>query len=383
VNASCLPASLAPAQRDATATSSASANYARFFWGTTLLQSYRSLRSICVSIYGLALGLLCTGFPASVSAAPDDHKYATVPFTYVDNRMMIDCMINGQGPFVMIVDTGDPVISITPETAKRLAVTVREAGTATGAGNKSVKTGSTTLGTLSIGALSFKNADAEVIDLTEIRTKLHFAHLDGIIGYPILKQFATFVNVDDGEISFGTTRPAIPTNATNSTFTGVLPVIAARIEGITTTVLVDAGDRSSLTLFTPFAKQHTFYVRYPSNRNIITGFGIGGPIYADVFTLPSLEVLGTRITGVVTRASRQTGGAFAGTDQGGSIGTGILKRFNIVYDYPHHTIIAWPSKFFKTPDHFVPPGSSGVTDRPLNHSLGMKLAHQRMSPERS
>jgi hypothetical protein len=315
-----------------------------------------------------ALGLLCTGFPISIGAASDDYKHATVPFTYVDNRMMIDCMINGQGPFVMIIDTGDPVISITPETAKRVAVGVRDAGTVTGAGNNSVKTSSTKLEMLSIGPLSFKNVDAEVIDLTEIRTKLRFPHLDGIIGYPILKQFATFVNVDDGEISFATARPAIPDNATRTTFTGVIPVIAARIEGIATTVLVDAGDRSSLTLFTPFAKQHAFYVQYPSNRNIITGFGIGGPIYADVFTLPSLDVLGTHIAGVVTRASRQTGGAFAGTDQGGSIGTGILKRFNIVYDYPHHTIIAWPSRYFKSPDHFVPPGSIGITYRPSNHS---------------
>ncbi len=37
-------------------------------------------------------------------------------------------------------------------------------------------------------------------------------------------------------------------------------------------------------------------------------------MFADVFALPSLDVLGTRLTGVVTRASRQTGGAFAGTD---------------------------------------------------------------------
>jgi hypothetical protein len=34
-----------------------------------------------------------------------------------------------------------------------------------------------------------------------------------------------------------------------------------------------------------------------------------------------------------------------------------LKRFNIVYDYPRDNIIAWPSKYFTTPDAFVPPGS--------------------------
>lgn len=31
--------------------------------------------------------------------------------------------------------------------------------------------------------------DADGLDLSEIRTELHFPHLDGIIGYPVLKQF--------------------------------------------------------------------------------------------------------------------------------------------------------------------------------------------------
>jgi hypothetical protein len=131
-----------------------------------------------------------------------------------------------------------------------------------------------------------------------------------------------------------------------------------KIAGIPTTVLVDTGDRSSLTLFTPFAKRYLFYDRYRSRQNIVTGYGLGGPIYADVFTLPRLDVFGFHVAGVVTRASRQTRGVFATTGDGGSIGTGMLKRFNVVYDYPDHTIVAWPSKYFNAPDAFVPPGTA-------------------------
>jgi hypothetical protein len=137
----------------------------------------------------------------------------------------------------------------------------------------------------------------------------------------------------------------------------VLPEIHAVIDGLAGKVLVDSGDRSSLTLFGPFAKQNGFFGRHPSRENIVTGYGLGGPVYADVFTLPSLDVFGTHLTNVVTRASRQTGGVFASTSDSASIGTGVLKRFNIVYDYPHNTIVAWPSKYFMTADTFVPPGS--------------------------
>ena len=292
-----------------------------------------------------------------VAAAAPPAAQTTIPFAYVDNRIVVECKIDGEGPFTMILDTGSPSIAVTPETAAKLAVAVRDAGTVTGAGNKSAKNGRATIARLSLGSLTFKGLDADVLDLTEIRTKLHFPRLDGIIGYPVLKRFATFVDVDDKTITFAASAPPAPPNATTTRFEGVLPEIHAVIDGFAGKVLVDSGDRSSLTLFGPFAKQNGFFGRYPSRENIVTGYGLGGPVYADVFTLPSLDVFGTHLTNVVTRASRQTGGVFASTADSASIGTGVLKRFNIVYDYPHNTIVAWPSKYFMTADTFVPPGS--------------------------
>lgn len=292
-----------------------------------------------------------------VAAAAPPAAQTTIPFAYVDNRIVVECKIDGEGPFTMVLDTGSPSIAVTPETAAKLAVAVRDAGTVTGAGNKSAKNGRATIARLSLGSLTFKGLDADVLDLTEIRTKLHFPRLDGIIGYPVLKRFATFVDVDDKTITFAASAPPAPPNATTTRFEGVLPEIHAVIDGLAGKVLVDSGDRSSLTLFGPFAKQNGFFGRYPSRENIVTGYGLGGPVYADVFTLPSLDVFGTHLTNVVTRASRQTGGVFASTADSASIGTGVLKRFNIVYDYPHNTIVAWPSKYFMMADTFVPPGS--------------------------
>jgi hypothetical protein len=282
----------------------------------------------------------------------------TIPFTYVDNRIVIQCKIDGQGPFAMIVDTGSPTIAVTPEVATKLSIAVQGAGTVLGTGNKNANLQSTVVPRLTIGSLTFKNMASDVLDLTEIRTKLHFPHLDGVIGYPVLRQFATYVDVDNKTITFACTAPPAPPNATTTRFSGVQPEIHAVINGIPGKVIVDTGDRSSLTLFAPFAKHCGFFGRYSSQKNIITGYGLGGPVYGDVFTLPSLDVFGTHLANIVTRASRQTGGVFASDADSASIGTGILKRFNIVYDYPHSTIIAWPSKYFATHDVFVPPGST-------------------------
>ncbi len=321
------------------------------FLTTEALVMIRRRTSVVIAVFGTLMALTAPSTAAT-----------TIPFTYVDNRIVVECRLDGQGPFAMILDTGSPSIAVTPETADKLAVAVHAAGTVTGAGNKAAKSGRAKIATLSLGNLAFRNLDADVLDLTEIRTKLHFARLDGIIGYPVLKKFATFVDADAKTLSFARTAPAAPSNATRTHFEGVLPEIHAVIDGVAGKVLVDTGDRSSLTLFGPFAKHYGFFGRYPSKENIVTGYGLGGPVYGDVFTLPSLDVFGNHLTQVVTRASRQTGGVFASTADSASIGTGVLKRFNIVYDYPHDTIIAWPSKYFATPDAFVPPGSE--TSRP-------------------
>jgi len=296
----------------------------------------------------------------TASAANSPSSTATVPFSYVDNRMMVRCRLDGRGPFYMIVDTGAPDITITPETARQIGVAVVANGTMTGAGNRQVRTGSATITRLSIGSIGLSDFSASVVDLSEIRTKLGFPRLDGVIGYPIFKRFSTFVNVDAGTISFAAMPPRTPPFATSTAFTGTLPAIAGSIDGISTRIIVDTGDRSSLTLFGPFARAHGFYGRNPSRTNIVTGYGIGGPIRGDVFTIPSLDVLGRHLRGIVARASRQTGGVFTSADQGGSVGTGVLKRFNIVYDYADKRIIAWPSKYFRSSDRFSPPAAIGA-----------------------
>lgn len=280
---------------------------------------------------------------------------ASIPFTFVDNRMTIQCKINGVGPFTMVVDTGSPDTVVDQQAAHELGLVVHNAGTTTGAGNKAVSIGATELGSLAIGSQTFGNVSASVLDLSEIRTKLRFPHLDGIVGYAIMKRFAVVVDPDARTIAFLSAPPTMPSSAAITAFTGVTPVVPATINGTASRVVIDTGDRSSLTLFGPFARQHNYYARDPARVNIVTGYGLGGPVHGDVFTLPSLDIFGRRVLNVVTRASRQTGGVFTASAQGGSVGEGVLKKFNIIYDYPRKRIIAWPSAYFMQTDRFVPP----------------------------
>jgi|GEM_PF-676292 len=280
---------------------------------------------------------------------------ATVPFTLVDNRMVIQAEIDGQGPFSMIVDTGTTSVSVTPGVARQLRLGAQGGGAAIGAGSGSASFSVTNIADLAVGSLHLKDLHAEVIDLSRIQRAFGFPHLDGIIGYEVLHRLRVGADMDRAQLTLSYQPISVPNNATPVAFTvdeyGI-PQIPAAVDGVHGTFVLDTGDRSSLTLFRRFAQANDFY-RDALARNAITGIGIGGPIYSDVLRT-TVSLFGATIPGVVTRASRDKGGFFATAPQDASIGVGLLKRFNIVYDYPDSKLFAWPSRYFSDPDAYRP-----------------------------
>jgi len=255
----------------------------------------------------------------------------------------------------MIVDTGTfDALVVTPSVARRLGLPTRQAGLASGAGSKSATFSTTQVPDVAIGSLRFSNMPASVFDLSRIQRAFGFPRLDGVIGYSLLRKYRVGVDMDDQRLTLSSPPLAVPKTAKIVPFTvdgGFIHVLAA-VNGVDGSFIVDTGDRSSLTLFRHFAQVNDFYRDAPV-RNAITGVGIGGPIYSDVMRT-TVSLFGSTISGVVTRASRDRGGAFAVGSDAASIGNGLLRRFNIVYDYPDEKIFAWPSRYFHAPDRYAP-----------------------------
>jgi Aspartyl protease/PDZ domain len=287
----------------------------------------------------LLVGLAWACIAGGVSAAPAATR---VPFRSVDNRIVIRVAVDGK-PFSFVVDTGSATTVVTPQVVAALGLHATAAGTTSGVGNATQAMQTTTLPSLRVGDLAFANEPSVVVDLSVIREHIGFPHFDGVIGYSLLKTFA--VDVDSDRSVLTLSRDPLPARpgARIVSFSGTLPHVGATLDGTPATIIIDTGDRSSLTLFKGFARAHGYYAAPGALRDVLTGYGIGGPVYGDVFRLRTLGVFGTRLHGVVTRASRQRGGAFASMSEAGSIGGGVLRRFNITYDYPRHVLSVSPS----------------------------------------
>jgi hypothetical protein len=279
------------------------------------------------------------------------------PFELVDNRVIIPVTIDGTTGFRMVFDTGSTGILVTPEAARRLHLAVKGAGSITGAGAGSASISSTHLAAVTIAGIELGATPAIVADLGPIRRAIGFSGLDGIVGSDVLKRYAIEVNADRQTFALYSGAYAAPPQAQRVPYSlrsGFI-TLPAQIDSIAGSVLLDTGDRSSLTLFEPFARDHGFYSVLPSVHGAVTGYGIGGKIESNVLRT-QLSAFGYTVDGVLTRAPIGAAGAFDSQAWAGSIGNGFMLRFNVIYDQPQQTLVLWPSATFAMRERYDPVG---------------------------
>ena len=254
----------------------------------------------------------------------------SVPFKLIDNRPFIEVRINNKTLHFMLDCGASNVIDLT--TANSLHLKLSNPGYQTGAGAKRVRSYTTNIDTAGIGRSQMINENFGVIDLSEIRNKLHLPYLDGAIGYNFMKDYAVQFDYPQGVINFyAAYSGAYPIPFT--LYYGQTPLLKVKIDGTEATVIMDTGDRSSLTIFNHYADKTGIKQRYTLSDTTITGYGIGGPIYAQTFTLKQLEVDRNKITAIPSRIPMLKTGAFAQTDIDGSIGGGVLKNYKFTINY--------------------------------------------------
>ncbi len=94
-----------------------------------------------------------------------------------------------------------------------------------------------------------------------------------------------------------------------------------------------------------------------SAKEVISGVGVGGSIPARLGELGSLVlgVQGVALEMVHTRLPTTKSGIFAKSHLLGSVGNGVLRRFDISFSYKDKEVILVRNRSFKSPYHFSEP----------------------------
>jgi hypothetical protein len=147
-------------------------------------------------------------------------------------------------------------------------------------------------------------------------------------------------------------RPPARAASVPFTLNGNIPQVDGRVDGRHGALKLDTGDRSSLTLYVPFVEQNGLRGVYKRKVEAVTGYGIGGPVPAEVVRVGSVRLGGYEVSRVVARMPQLRQGAYMDSSVMGSVGTKFLRRFKVTFDYARRRIYLEPSEKFNEPDVF-------------------------------
>jgi len=271
----------------------------------------------------------------------------TLPFTVVGGTMLVDVKLNGKGPFRLALDTG-ATNSIEPALARELGLPIEGALRGHGVGEASFDAGYARVARLDVGEVGLTDQLFYVIptDSIDLGSRLPFR---GLIGYELLQRLVATIDHDKHSLTL--TRP----DAFDPRDAGTLvpfrlrdrvPEVDGSIDGIGGRFLIDTGNGASLDLMRPFVEREGLAQRYGAHFTLITGYGFGGAIRADVVRVGQLKLGDVAIDGPVTFLTRQQSGAFNDPEIAGNVGEGILRRFTVTFDYSKGRLYLKPNRFF-------------------------------------
>lgn len=203
--------------------------------------------------------------------------------------------------------------------------------------------------TLTIGGLRTDSLDFYINDYS-VLTSIYGVRIDGVIGYAILSRYIVSIDYEKQSMEWFTSGPF------DYPRKGILikpkinrlPAYPLTIQELQTKnypMLIDIGAGLNLLFSERFAKEAG--VLDPSRKSWITsGEGIGGQIELRLTLLRSLRIGPYRFKKIPVTIFDDSNNVTNYPHWAGLIGNDLLRRFNIIINYPAAEIHLRPNRFF-------------------------------------
>ena len=294
--------------------------------------------------------------PIKPGAAPGP---VAIPFSFDQARIMVSVNVNGSEPLDLLFDTGADATVISTKTLAK-GVTARVDGTQSHQG----------FGGTSIS----QSASDNTIELAGIRwthepilwTDGPVIAGDGILGAHVFEDKVVEIDFDrrllivhDALPSNAATFTELPMQGLGRTFSIETSLAGARSSG-TVPVFFDSGFAGALMVY--HASDQAMGLRATLSRvgrSFTSGTGRGG-INCDVLVLPELSIAGRTFKDLPIHVEDPGTNAPSGYE-GGVLGMDVIKRFNLILDYPRDRAYFSPNTLMGSPYSItVPPPPVGA-----------------------
>ncbi|MEZ5330793.1 MAG: pepsin/retropepsin-like aspartic protease family protein [Thermoanaerobaculia bacterium] len=280
-----------------------------------------------------------------------------IPFELNSDKIYLAVEVNGLGPFWMILDTGSPGLVLDTATAERLHLATGETGETTGAGEAGFPiTAVEEPVRVGLPGLELLGQTAAVGPLDAVIGPFEGRRLEGALGcFSLLTKFEVEIDYGARRIHVRPPREAEPppgalivpvdTQWGHPLVEGsLLPQEGEEVPGV---FLVDTGMRGSLLLPTAYVDAQSLLTRSGRTAYVTSGGGIGGQVFTHLGRLRRLSFGGVSLDNVPVNMSQAREGLLASPDwsTGGIIGSDVLQRFRVIFDYAHQRLLLIPRPY--------------------------------------
>lgn len=282
--------------------------------------------------------------PATASVA-DTTVRTSVPFRFDLGNLFVEVFINGTGPHDFLLDTGSPVTAMDRGLAQRLGLTIESVGTASGAGGDSVPAGRVEGVGVRLAGEDAAPDGVYVLPLDSLMSPTSDRRVDGVVGYPFFRDRVVELDFPAGSVQvhdakrFRYTGPGHRLPMTVRDGWALLEAVADLPDVGPTPVelMVDLGSRGNVLFTTPFVRRYRLDRALRDTARATLGMGLGGAASFLLARIDGLQIGSLWLPDVV--AGFSTGKALPFAHFGGVLGTGILRQYRVVLDYPRGEMI--------------------------------------------
>lgn len=275
-----------------------------------------------------------------------------VPFDLVNNHIYANGSIDGK-PARFLVDTGGMNL-LTPAAARKFGLEGEGKLAGRGVGDELVDVAFTHAKEVRLGGAVLDQPVFVIMDLGRL-ADVEGHESDGLVGYEMFRRFGVTIDyaarelvlVEHAKFVAPAGSQAVPFDLADR-----IPVVQGTLDGLPARLSIDTGSRVSLTLHSPFVREHGLVGKYEAAPEAVVGWGVGGPSRGRPARFGTLRLGDIAIDGIAGDLYVGNKGAFASADVAGNIGGGVLKRFTVAFDYEARRMYLKPNAAFTKTDEF-------------------------------
>lgn len=311
-------------------------------------------RIICLVIISAIFKTLCYG--QEILTPQPQAKYITrFPFTqYSGGVMVVRALLNDiPDTLNFVLDTGSGGISLDSTTCAELKIPIRPSDTViTGMGN-SHKVSFAFNQSLLLPGLTIKGLNFHINDY-DVLTSVYGEKIDGIIGYSFFRRYIVKLNFDSLMVEvYSPGEMTYPKNGTvlHPMFT-TLPIQNLQIKDkrkMDFNFYFDTGAGLCFLMSDQFSEDSGILL--PRRKPLFTqAEGMGGKLQMRLTVVKMVQVGRYKFRNVPTYLYKDDFNVTAYPTVGGLLGIDLLRRFNMIINYPKREIHLLPNSHFT--DHF-------------------------------